>query len=278
MAAQGVGAALQAFLDAANNKKWDEVQEHLQPAVTVTYNENQESRDDFVQRLTATAEKGDQLSADSWTVDEAAQSVGARLVTSIKKAAEGTPAKVWDLILVFFEDGKISRFYQIASQLSRSPHAGPWAPEVTSKPSKNPLSASEISTLYREYIYSYNTGAVATILPQRWAKVVSFHGNSAPVEMILGILKKVLVPVIAGLKYEVEEMVVDVERQQIALRLALEGVPENKNLQKNGPGEKIKVYEHALYGYEEGKIAWGWAAQGFDMTPPPGSEIGDAPR
>ncbi|KZL68351.1 SnoaL-like polyketide cyclase [Colletotrichum tofieldiae] len=259
MAAQGVGATLQAFLDAANNKNWGDVQKHLHPDVAVTYNENQDSRDGFVQRLTAAAEKGDQLSADSWTVNEAAQ--------------------VWDLILVFFKDGQISRFYQIASQQSRGPHAGPWAPEVTSKPSKSPLSASEISTLYREYIYSYNTGgAVDTILPQRWAKVVSFHGNSTPVEVILGILKKMLLPVIAGLEYEVEEMVVDVERQQIALRLALEGVPENKNLQKNGPGEKIKVYEQALYGYEEGKIAWGWAAQGFDMTPPPGLEIGDAPR
>ncbi|GKT87813.1 snoaL-like polyketide cyclase [Colletotrichum tofieldiae] len=246
MAAQGVGATLQAFLDAANNKNWGDVQKHLHPDVAVTYNENQDSRDGFVQRLTAAAEKGDQLSADSWTVNEAAQSVGARLVTSIKEP--GPPRR-------------------------------PWAPEVTSKPSKSPLSASEISTLYREYIYSYNTGgAVDTILPQRWAKVVSFHGNSTPVEVILGILKKMLLPVIAGLEYEVEEMVVDVERQQIALRLALEGVPENKNLQKNGPGEKIKVYEQALYGYEEGKIAWGWAAQGFDMTPPPGLEIGDAPR
>ncbi|GJC86679.1 hypothetical protein ColLi_09517 [Colletotrichum liriopes] len=271
MAAQGVGATLQAFLDAANNKNWDEVQKHLHPNVAVTYNENQESRDGFVQRLTAAAEKGDQLSADSWTVNEAAQSVGARLVTSIKDAAEGTPARVWDLILVFFKDGQISRFYQIASQQSRAPTPAPGRP--------SPLSASEISTLYREYIYSYNTsGAVDTILPQRWAKVVSFHGNSAPVEVILGILKKILLPVIAGLEYEVEEMVVDVERQQIALRLALEGVPENKNLQKNGPGERIKVYEQALYGYEEGKIAWGWAAQGFDMTPPPGLETGGAPR
>ncbi|GKT53744.1 SnoaL-like polyketide cyclase [Colletotrichum tofieldiae] len=271
MAAQGVGATLQAFLDAANNKNWGDVQKHLHPDVAVTYNENQDSRDGFVQRLTAAAEKGDQLSADSWTVNEAAQSVGARLVTSIKGAAEGTPARVWDLILVFFKDGQISRFYQIASQQSRGPTPAPGRP--------SPLSASEISTLYREYIYSYNTdGAVDTILPQRWAKVVSFHGNSTPVEVILGILKKMLLPVIAGLEYEVEEMVVDVERQQVALRLALEGVPENKNLQKNGPGEKIKVYEQALYGYEEGKIAWGWAAQGFDMTPPPGLEIGDAPR
>ncbi|GJC89770.1 hypothetical protein ColLi_12608 [Colletotrichum liriopes] len=267
MATQRVADILQAFLDAINNKKWDEVQTHLQPAVTVEYNGNQENKDDFVKRLAAIAEKGDRLAADSWTIDEAAQFVSARLVINVKDAAEGTPAQVWDLVLVSFEGGKISRYYQIASTLSRDSSAGPWAPEIASKPSRTPLTASEIGARYREYIHSYNDGTTSIVIPQRWGKIISLNGKTLPLDEVLEFFRNILLPVIAGLKYHVEEMVVDVERQQVAVRLYLEGVPENEHLQKNGPGKAIKVYEHALYGLEEGKISWVWAAQGFDMTP-----------
>ncbi|GJC95639.1 SnoaL-like polyketide cyclase [Colletotrichum higginsianum IMI 349063] len=274
MAAQGLDTILQAFLDAVNDKKWDEVNNYLRPSVAAAYDETPETRDDFVKRLTATADRGDRLSADSWTIDEAAQTVGARLVTSIKDAAEGTSAQVWDLVIVSFEDGKIARFYQVASKMSRDPRAGPPAPEVTPKPSGTLLSAGEIDARYREYIFSYNEGAMHTVLPRLWSNAVSFNGKYLPVNVAVVLLGKILLPVIAGLKYQIEEVAVDEGRQQIAVRLSLEGVPENDFLQKGGPGEKVKVYEHALYGYEDGKISWGWAAQAFHTLPPPAPGAG----
>ncbi|KAK6207531.1 Snoa-like polyketide cyclase [Colletotrichum tabaci] len=271
MAAQGLDTILQAFLGAVNDKKWDEVNNYLRPSVTVAYDENPETRDDFVKRLTATADRGDRLSADSWTIDEAAQTVGARLVTS---AAEGTPAQVWDLVIVSFEDGKIARFYQIASKGSRDPRAGTLAPELTSKPSGTLLSAGEIDARYREYIFSYNEGAMHTVMPRLWSKVVSFNGNQAPLEIAVVVLSKILLPVIAGLKYQIEEVAVDAGRQRIAVRLSIEGVPENEYLQKGDPGEKVKVYEHAIYALEDGKFSWGWSSQAFDTLPLPALPAG----
>ncbi|KAL2878567.1 hypothetical protein SGCOL_006037 [Colletotrichum sp. CLE4] len=271
MATQDILSIFQAFLDAVNNKKWDEVHNHLQPVVRATYNENSESRDEFINRLTVTSEKGSHLSADQWTVNEAANSLGARLVTTISDAPEGTPAKVWDLVLVFFENGKIARLYQIANQQSRGVGpvpAPPFVPEVAAKTSQNPASAAEIEARYRKYIYSYNDGTMPTVLPALWAETISMHGNTVPALGAVGFLSKILLPVIAGLKYEVDEFVVDEKKQQIALRLSISGVPQNKNLQKNGPDGKVTVYEHALYGYEEGKVAWAWASQAFDMRPP----------
>ncbi|KAF5593631.1 polyketide cyclase like protein [Fusarium pseudocircinatum] len=272
MAAYDLAATFQAFLDAVNSKNWDQVEEHISPTVTATYGEKQESRDELVSRFIVSAKEGDQLSADTWTVDQATQSVATRLITSIKNTleAEGTPSRVWDLVLVFFEEGRISRFYQIASQVSRDPQFGPWAPEVTSEPSKNPLSISQIDEEYRKYLYSFNDGTMPGVVLQGWAKEVSVLGNKVPREAVPNLFSKVIVPVIAGLKCEVEEMVIDVRKQQIAVRLAIEGVPENKNLQKDGEGKKVKVYEHAMYGFEEGKIAWVWAAQAYNSTPPSG--------
>ncbi|KAK1640150.1 hypothetical protein BDP81DRAFT_509058 [Colletotrichum phormii] len=260
MATLDIVSIFQAVLDAVNNKKWDDVHNHLQPVVRATYNENSESRDEFINRLTLTSEKGSHLSADQWTVNEAANSLGARLITTTSDAPEGTPAKVWDLVLVFFENGKIARLYQVANQQSRG--VGP-VPEVAPKTSQNPISAAEIEALYRKYIYSYNDGTVPTVLPALWAETISMHGNIVPALGAVGFLSKILLPVIAGLKYEVDE-----KKQQIAVRLSISGVPQNKNLQKNGPDGKVTVYEHALYGYEEGKVAWAWASQAFDMRPP----------
>ncbi|KAK0380606.1 hypothetical protein CLIM01_02073 [Colletotrichum limetticola] len=271
MASQDIVSIFQAFLNAVNNKKWDEVHNHLQPVVRATYNENTESRDQFINRLTTTADKGSVFSADQLTVNEAAQSLGARLVTTTGDAPEGTPSKVWDLILVFFENGKIVRLYQVANQQSRGVGpvpAPPFVPEYAAKASQNPISAAEIEALYRKYIYSYNDGTMPTVLPALWAETISMHGNLVPAVGAVGFLGKILLPVIAGLKYEVDEFVVDEKKQQIAVRLSISGVPQNKNLQKNGPDGKVTVYEHALYGYEEGKVAWAWAAQAFDMRPP----------
>ncbi|OHE95621.1 SnoaL-like polyketide cyclase [Colletotrichum orchidophilum] len=258
MTTQGIVSVFQTFLDALNNQKWEEAHNHLQPVLTATYNETAESRDEFVNRLTATVETGGQLSADQWTVDEAAQSLGARLITTTIDAA-----KVWDIVLVFFGSGKIARCYQIAN-----PQPGPFGPEVAAKPSQNPLSAAAIEALYRKYIYSYNDGSMPTVLPALWAKEVVLHGELVPSQAAVGFLGKILLPVVAGLKYEVDELVVDEKKQQIAVRLSISGVPQNKNLQKNGPGGEVTVYEQALYGFEEGKIAWAWASQAFDMTPP----------
>ncbi|GKT52088.1 uncharacterized protein ColSpa_12269 [Colletotrichum spaethianum] len=270
MAPQGVVAIAQAFLDAANNKNWEEVQNHLHPDATVTYNRNQESRDDFVKRLTAAAEKGDQLTADTWTVDEAAQSLGARLVISSVNSAEGgAPSQVWDLILIFFKDGKISRFYQVASQFSRG-HAGPCAPAVTSKPSENPLSASEFRKLYPKYIHTVDHGDIATDMPQYWTDPSSTNGLPLSMEKNIGFLVSFVKPLKAGLEHKIEEVIIDAERQQIAARVVLEGVPEDKRVQMNGPGEKAKIYETALYGYEEGKIAWIWTAWDFHIELPAG--------
>ncbi|GKT87382.1 LOW QUALITY PROTEIN: snoaL-like polyketide cyclase [Colletotrichum tofieldiae] len=265
MATQRVAGILQAFLDAVNNKKWDEVQKHLQPAATVAYNSSQESRDDFVKRLAAIAEKGDRLTADSWTIDEAAQFVSARLVTSGRRGRNARASLgLGPRLLRGRQD-----FPVLPDCLHAEPglQRRPWAPEIASKPSKTPLTASEIGARYREYIHSYNDGTTATVIPQRWGKIISLNGKTLSLDEVLEFFRNILLPVIAGLKYHVEEMVVDVERQQVAVRLYLEGVPENEHLQKKVPGKTIKVYEHALYGLEEGKISWVWAAQGFDMTP-----------
>ncbi|UQC77882.1 SnoaL-like polyketide cyclase [Colletotrichum lupini] len=246
MASQDIVSIFQAFLNAVNNKKWDEVHNHLQPVVRATYNENTESRDQFINRLTTTADKGSIFSAD-------------------QRCPRG------DLILVFFENGKIVRLYQVANQQSRGVGpvpAPPFVPEYAAKGSQNPISAAKIEALYRKYIYSYNDGTMPTVLPALWAETISMHGNLVPAVGAVGFLGKILLPVIAGLKYEVDEFVVDEKKQQIAVRLSISGVPQNKNLQKNGPDGKVTVYEHALYGYEEGKVAWAWAAQAFDMRPP----------
>ncbi|KXH66659.1 hypothetical protein CSAL01_09383 [Colletotrichum salicis] len=85
-----------------------------------------------------------------------------------------------------------------------------------------------------------------TVLPALWVETISMHGNIVPALGAVGFLGKILLPVIAGLKYEVDELVVDEKKQQIAVRLSISGVPQNKNLQKNGPDGKVAVYEHAF--------------------------------
>ncbi|TQN69021.1 hypothetical protein CSHISOI_06442 [Colletotrichum shisoi] len=165
--------------------------------------------------------------------------------------------------------------YTSATRAPGTPAPGPRRPGSPPSPSGTLLSAGEIDARYREYIFSYNEGAThPVLLPRLWSNAVSFNGKQLPVDLAVVLLGKILLPVIAGLKYQIEEVAVDEGRQQIAVRLSLEGVPENDFLQKGGPGEKVKVYEHAFYGYEDGKISWGWAAQAFDTLPPPAPGAG----
>nr|XP_036574348.1 SnoaL-like polyketide cyclase [Colletotrichum truncatum]KAF6780765.1 SnoaL-like polyketide cyclase [Colletotrichum truncatum] len=249
--------------------KWDEAKKLLQ--TTVTYNDQKTSNEDFVDHVAADIKKRNvtHIRLDGVAVHPDGKSFGGRQI--IKTSDKGAPkADPWALVLVFIDDtNKISRLYKIDDRLiSQGPPATSLS-EITYKPSANPLSSDDLRNLYLEYINSYNIGTMSTVLPQKLAAEMAMQGNVAKVEQVVIILGQILLPAVAGLKYKVEDMVTDVEKQQIFVRLSLEGVPENKNLQK-GADEKgrVKVYELATYGVEEGKIAWAWSAPDFDILPP----------
>ncbi|KAI8156335.1 hypothetical protein K4K49_006072 [Colletotrichum sp. SAR 10_70] len=268
MATQSISSVFQEFLDRVNLKKWDAAKKFLQDAIT--FNEHHGSSDEFIGFLSADIEQRNvtQLRIDAVAVHSDGKSLGARQI--IKTVGpDGTQLETWALVLAFFnDDKKISRFYKIDTRPNpRSPvlaKVSPTAPPVSEKQ----LSADELKSAYHTYIQSYNDGAMAIVVPQMMAPELLMNGNPLPREVVVGFFGKFLLPATAGLKYHIQDMVTDVEKQQVFVRLTLEGVPENKNLQKGDDGkEPVKINEIATYSFQDGKIAWCWAAPDFDLTP-----------
>lgn len=243
---------LQAFLEKANKRQWDAFQGVFLP--TVTFNGNPETRDQFTQRIAKTIQGDDvKFRVDGLTSDKAAQSLAGRLITTTKEA-DGTTSEIYDMILLFVEDCKISRFYQVQSELSRHIRA-PAVPAFTTKPSKNRLSATEIRHAYTKYIDDINTRRMHTTVAEHFTERLVAGGLMLDHEQTRAFFENVIQPAIAGLKYVVEEMVVDVEKQQLAAKLSIQGAPENKRVQEHFGDDEIKLDEIAMYGFTDGKIS-----------------------
>lgn len=267
MSDQTAIATLQAFLDAANKRKWDEIHGFVQPFVI--YNGQRETRDRFTCRIAENTEGGEiKLRMDGLTTEEAAKSVAGRLIATTKDA-DGTTFEVWDMILLFVEDGKISRFYQIQAEISRHLRAST-VPAFTTKPSKNPLSATELKNAYMRYIHDINARCMHTNVAEHFAEEVVMGGRLLGHEQIRGFFMNVIQPATAGLNYVAEEMVVDAEKQQLAVKLSIQGVPEDKRVQEQFGVEEVKLTEIAMYGFTDGKISiFGGAAPSGLLPKPP---------
>ncbi|KAI8151647.1 hypothetical protein K4K54_009669 [Colletotrichum sp. SAR 10_86] len=269
MSAQHITSLFEAFLDKVNTREWDEAKNYL--GDTVTYNDQQKSGNDFISRLSADVKGGrrTQLRTDAVAVHSDGNSLGARQIATTV-SAEGVSLETWSLVLVFLDArGKISRFYEIETRPNpRAPLTASVAP--TAPPASDTrLSADGLRNAYHTYIQSYNDGAMAVVVPQMMAPELLMNGNPLPREVVVGFFEKFLLPATAGLKYHVQDMVTDVEKQQVFVRLTLEGVPENKNLQRGDDRkEPVKINEIATYAFQDSKIAWCWAAPDFDLTPP----------
>lgn len=269
MSAQDVRATFQSFLDLHNARKWNEATEAFQP--TVIYNDREDTNKGLIKHFAQYIEEHNvtHIRVDGIRLHYDGKSIGARQITRTEDA-DGKRLENWSLIMVFFEDNKISRFYQIQHQ----PHLFPppaesLAPIPAPQPPLNPMSADELREFYHVYINGYNNGTMPIEIPRRFSETVTLNGEPFKRDLVPGFFEKALLPIIDGLQYTVEEMVIDLEKQQIFVRLALEGVPKNKRLQTDeAEGGKIKVYEQAMYEFHDGRITGGWAVQGFDMTPP----------
>lgn len=243
---------LQTFLEEANKRQWDAFQEHVQPIVT--FNGQPETRDQFTQRIAGKIQRHDvKLRVDGLTSDEAAQSLSGRLITTAKEA-DGTTFEVYDMILLFVEDCKISRFYQIKSELSHHIRA-PAVPAFTTEASKNPLSATEIRHAYMRYIDDINNRRMHTTVAEHFTERLVAGILTLDHDQTRAFFENVIQPAIAGLKYVVEEVVVDVEKQQLAAKLSIQGVPENERVREHFGGDEIKLDEIAMYGFTDGKIS-----------------------
>lgn len=257
---------LQAVLEKANKRQWDAMHEHLQP--TVTYNGKPESSDHFIHRL---AEKiqgsGIKLRMDGLTTDSAAQSVAGRLVTTAQHA-DGNTFEVWDMILLFVEDGRVSRFYQVAERISRHLKA-PTVPAFTTKPSKEPLSATQLKHAYLKYIDDINARRMHTTVAEHFAEEAVAEGNILDRRKLSAFYENVIQPITAGLKYVVEELVIDAEKQQVAAKLCMQGAPENERVRGHFGGGEVKLDEIAMYGLTDGKISTFAAAPPDGLFPEP---------
>lgn len=266
MSNQTATAVLEAFLTKANEGEWDLIHEHVQPVVT--YNGKPETRDEFTRRIADKTSRGDvKLRVDGGTTDEAAKSLAGRLIAT-SKDADGTTLEVWDMILFAVEHGKIARFYHIQSQFNRHPR-GSTVPAFTTKPSRHPLSAAQLQQAYTKYIHDLNARCIHTTIADHFAEEVVAGGQALGHTEMRGFFVNLIQPATTGLQYTVEEIVVDAEKQQLAVKLSIQGDPENERVRKHFGGVAVKLDEIAMYGFTDGKISIFCAAAPSGLLPDP---------
>lgn len=243
---------LHAFLEKANKGHWDGMHDYVQPMII--YNGDPEYRGELIRRITERTKRGDvKLRLDGLTSDEAANGVAGRLVTTVKNS-DGNTFEVWDMIMVFVKGGKISHFYQIQSEISRHVREST-VPAFITKSSKNPSSVPELKQAYMRYNHDLNMRCVHNNVADHFAEEVLVEGRTLGIEQTRAFFVDLIQPATVGLKYVVEGMVVDVEKQQLAAKLSIQGVPENKRVQEHFGGGDVNVVEIAMYGFTDGKIS-----------------------
>ncbi|CCF47330.1 hypothetical protein CH063_04122 [Colletotrichum higginsianum] len=69
---------------------------------------------------------------------------------------------------------------------------------------------------------------------------------------------------ISGLRFEIQELLVDDETQQVAARLQITGTPVAEFAGARPNGKAVKFHEHCMYRFDKGKIALVWATMELD--------------
>ncbi|GKT64345.1 snoaL-like polyketide cyclase [Colletotrichum tofieldiae] len=266
-----IGARLREYLDCLNNRKFDVIGNHL--ADTLERNNRTQTREEHIDRLRSRVEglATFQIKIDTLLVDKKAKAVAVRYVNRVTLANAmmwvDTVGKTYEFdeqCFVWFDDkGKIARMLTLQDNdgiRRQTPEAGVTPRFFTRSTLEEPV---DLAAVYRKYVASINHGTMSEDFPRYCKSEVRHNNRVMPVEEYwCGMAASQ--EAISGLRFEIQELLVDEETQQVAARLQITGTPVSEFAGARPNGKSVKFHEHCMYRFDKGKIALVWATMELD--------------
>ncbi|OLN81859.1 hypothetical protein CCHL11_07008 [Colletotrichum chlorophyti] len=266
-----IGARLREYIDCLNHAKWDVIGNHL--ADTINRNNRTQTREDHITRLRSRVEglASFRVKIDTLLVDKKAQAVAARYINRVTVADAmmyvdpvGKTYEFDEQCFVWFDErGKISRILTLQDNdgIRRQTPEAPTTPRFLTR--SFPKEPVDLASLYRAYVASINNHTTKSEFPRLCRREVR-HNNRV---MSLDDYRRSMnasQEAISGLKFEIQELLVDEETQQVAARLEITGTPIAEFADAKPNGKSVKFHEHCMYRFDKGKIALVWATMELD--------------
>ncbi|KAL0935502.1 SnoaL-like polyketide cyclase [Colletotrichum truncatum] len=266
-----IGARLREYIDCLNNCKWDVIGNHL--ADNILRNGHTQTREDHISRLRSRTEglAGFKIKIDTMLVDKKAQAVAARYINRMTLVEAmvyvdpvGKSFEFDEQCYVWFDEkGKISRIVTLQDNdgiRAQNPTAATTPKFLTRKMPDEPV---DLQALYRAYVASINNRTTGSEFPKLCRKEVRHNNRPFSVENYGRIMEQSH-EAISGLHFEIQELLVDEDTQQVAARLEITGTPISEFAGVRPNGKSVKFHEHCMYRFDKGKIAVVWATMELD--------------
>ncbi|KAK1624829.1 SnoaL-like polyketide cyclase [Colletotrichum phormii] len=266
-----IGARLREYLDCLNNRKFDVIGNHL--ADTLERNNRTQTREEHVERLRSRVQglANFKIKIDTLLVDKKAQAVAVRYINCVTLAEAmmdvdpvGTTYEFDEQCFVWFDDrGKISRMLT----LQDNDGIRLQTPEAATTPRffmrSLPAEPIDLAATYRKYVASINRRSMVKEFP-RYCKKELRHNNRVLSVQDYARSMQYSQEAISGLWFNIQELLVDEETQQVAVRLQISGTPVQEFADAKPNGKSVKFHQHCMYRYDKGKIALVWATMELD--------------
>ncbi|WQF87036.1 Putative polyketide cyclase SnoaL, NTF2-like domain superfamily [Colletotrichum destructivum] len=266
-----IGARLREYLDCLNNRRFDVIGNHL--ADTLERNNRTQTREEHIDRLRSRVEalSSFRIKIDTLLVDKKARAVAVRYINRVALAdammfvdKPGTTYEFDEQCFVWFDaQGKIARMLTLQDNDGirlQTPEAAVTPRFLTRSTPQEPV---DLAAVYRRYIASVNHGTTAAEFPRCCRREVRHNDRVMSLEEYRRGVEGSR-EAISGLRFEIQELLVDDETQQVAARLQITGTPVAEFAGARPNGKAVKFHEHCMYRFDKGKIALVWATMELD--------------
>ncbi|KAB5549463.1 hypothetical protein GE09DRAFT_174932 [Coniochaeta sp. 2T2.1] len=257
-------AVFHQYLDFLNQQKWSQLGQVL--ANPLSYNERTMGSDAYLRSVQDDIEASSIVAwkLDIHVHDRKSNAIGARLLLSAlntTNANDQTTVPNGRLIhyaqhtLFAIKAGKISEIKAITDvdMANQSlDHVDPSPPPLSKEGSqRRPL---DLYQFYTSYIGCINSRTMENELHKYCLPQVIWGGRKLPVDEYRQLMEDSF-DAISGLSFDVRDLVVDNDRQQIFSRIEFTGVPVRSYVGVEPNGRTVRFAEHAIYWLDAGKIA-----------------------
>ncbi|KAF6814854.1 SnoaL-like polyketide cyclase [Colletotrichum sojae] len=266
-----IATRLREYVDCLNNRRWDAMGNHL--ADNLIRNSHSQTRDEHIDRLRSRTDvfAGFSVKIDTMLVDRQARAVAARYVnrmtlTDAMMSVDpvGRALEFDEQCFVWFDDrGKIARIRTLQD------NDGIRAQQATAAVTPRflmrtlPDELVDLRALYRDYVAAMNGRGGEQEL-RRFCGPRVRH-NDRPLSLAdYARSMQMSHEAIAGLHFEIQELLVDDETQQVAARLQITGTPVSEFAGVRPNGKSVKFHEHCMYRFDRGRISVVWATMELD--------------
>ena len=252
------------WIDSWNNRDWEPGLRSLNS--NVLHNGTDVLSTDVISKIREEVEAipNKKTSIDMLIIDSRPVKLAARLIHSgtleeSYRGADVTGKKIeWvEHMFCWFEDGKI---VQIATLVDVDGLRGQdtkveRSPSTDRKKSAEPVDLKEA---YRRYVHSINTLTMKKEFPKYCQPHLTHNTRRLSIDEYRTFIEASF-DNIQGLTFNVKEVIVDDEAQQLAARIEFTGRSAKEFMGIPPTGRAIDLCEHVYYAFDEGKITWVWA-------------------